>query len=667
MGEWWKSFAWREIQTNLREIDMQDIRAAQVVADLQHFKATVLMINAAGIVASYPTELDYHFQSPYLTGDSLAEIIAACHDAGIRVVARTDFSKVRRPIYEQRPEWAYISPAGQVIDYHGDIAVCINGAYQQEYCLRIIEECLTKLPFDGIFFNMGGYQTRDYSGNYYGPCQCQNCRRGFDAMFGLPLPMQENMDDPHFRKYVQFKNATLRAHHEKVYSFIHSRWPHVAIANHREFGEGFIRQESNTAIERPLPHWQYNASDNTKWAVTNYPEMVSSNTTVDFIDFPYRHVAVSPHQQSLRLVQSLANGGSLDYYLIGRLDNHQDRTGYAGIRQIFHYHAAHEADYTPRTSKATVAVLHGPQGNSDEFRGWFRVLVEHHFLFDTLLAEKALDLAWERYQAIILPDFQPVSDALAARLDEFVAAGGTLIATGRSGLRDEQWEPRAQPVLQSLGIAFLQHVRDDMRSSYFRFEQKDRFPRMAESDLVYMDGAYLYADYVEGAELHMQMVPPQPFGPPERTYSHLPVTGHPGFVVHAYGLGKAVYLPWLPGALFHRQGYPNTSEFIADLLEHVAELEPVRGNLSPMVEVTHFTSRDGAFDLVHLVNGSGHFGVSFFAPLPMQDVEVSVAYPQQPRAVRSLVTGEEVAQRWQDGRLTLRVPRLELFEALRIE
>src|SRR5690606_5815209 len=132
------------------------------------------------------------------------------------VVARTDFSKVRRPIYEQYPEWAYISPKGQIIDYLGDIAVCLNGDYQQEYSYKIIEECLSKLAFDGIFFNMGGYQTRDYSGNYYGPCQCDNCRRGFEAMFGLPLPTKEDMDDPTFRKYVRFKNATLRSHHEKT-------------------------------------------------------------------------------------------------------------------------------------------------------------------------------------------------------------------------------------------------------------------------------------------------------------------------------------------------------------------------------------------------------------------------------------------------------------------
>ena len=251
MSRWWRTYPWREIQTNLREIDMLDIRADQVVADLQRFKATLLMINAAGIIASYPTELPFHFQSPYLTGDSLEQIIAACHAAGIRVVARTDFSKVRTPIYEAHPEWAYRTAGGQVADYNGDIATCLNGDYQQEYALRIIEECLTKLDFDGIFFNMGGYQTRDYSGNYFGICHCDRCRQRFDEMFHLPLPVKEEMDDPVYRKYARFKRITQLAHKEKVYNFITERWPDVAIASHREFRQGFFRQESNTAMDRP--------------------------------------------------------------------------------------------------------------------------------------------------------------------------------------------------------------------------------------------------------------------------------------------------------------------------------------------------------------------------------------------------------------------------------
>lgn len=62
-SDWWNNFPWREIQTNLREIDMRDIRAEQVVADLQAFKANVLMINAAGIIASYPTDLPFHWMT----------------------------------------------------------------------------------------------------------------------------------------------------------------------------------------------------------------------------------------------------------------------------------------------------------------------------------------------------------------------------------------------------------------------------------------------------------------------------------------------------------------------------------------------------------------------------------------------------------------------------
>jgi len=68
MGDWWRDRPWRMIQTNLREIDMRDISAARVVADLKAFAANVLMINAAGIIASYPTDLPFHFQSEYLTG-----------------------------------------------------------------------------------------------------------------------------------------------------------------------------------------------------------------------------------------------------------------------------------------------------------------------------------------------------------------------------------------------------------------------------------------------------------------------------------------------------------------------------------------------------------------------------------------------------------------------
>ncbi len=77
---WWEDWPWRLIQTNLRELDMQDIDAERYVESLRELHATVAMINTSGIVASYPTALPFHTRSAFLQGDALATIIEACHD-----------------------------------------------------------------------------------------------------------------------------------------------------------------------------------------------------------------------------------------------------------------------------------------------------------------------------------------------------------------------------------------------------------------------------------------------------------------------------------------------------------------------------------------------------------------------------------------------------------
>lgn len=660
MSDWWQNRPWRLIQTNLREIDMRDIRAEQVVRDLQAFKANVLMINAAGIIASYPTQLPFQFQSPYLTGDSLQDIIAACHAADIRVIARTDFSKVRRPIYEQHPDWAYRTAQGQIVDYNGDVHVCINGAYQQDYALRIIEELLSTHAFDGIFFNMGGYQTRDYSGNEYGICHCAHCQRRFRAMYDLPLPEREDMGDPTYRRYAEFKRHTTREHGARVYRFISECWQHLCIANHGEFERGFIRQESNTALDRALPHWQYSGSENTKWAVGSYPQLVSSNTTVDFIDFPYRHAAVSPHQQALRLVQGLANGGALDYYLIGRLDDHEDRSGYVAIQDVFHYHAAHEQHYMGLRTQANAALLK-PHGGDAEYRGWYRALTEGHYLFDVLTLDAAQTRPLMRYHTVIVPDIAALSDALSAHLDDFVTAGGALIVTGQSGFADENNETRARHALKCVGMERMLIVRRDTRSCYLKRDAGHG----SDTDLVYVDSPYVAAQYAAGAVPHMRLVAPHMFGPPERCY-YMQVTDHPGYVVNGFGRGRAVHVPWTPGAQFHRQGYTNSVAFMDEVLRDAAKLAPIQTNAPPQVEVTLFEQADSGALLLHLVNTSGHFGNSFYAPLPVHDARVTLPCARKPATVRAL-RGNAVEWEWRDGALSLAIPRVELFEAVWIE
>jgi hypothetical protein len=243
------------------------------------------------------------------------------------------------------------------------------------------------------------------------------------------------------------------------------------------------------------------------------------------------------------------------------------------------------------------------------------------------------------------------------------------VATGRSGFYDGDYEKRGAPALKSLGIREVEAIREDMRGAYFKLsaaEQK-RLPRFGVTSLVYLEGEYVFASYEAKAVGYLKLLPPQPFGPPERCYPLHPVVERPGFVVNSYGKGEAAYFPWTPGALFHRQGHPNTSDLVVDALESVLGVGAVGGNLPEMVQVTHLARRDGKGDLVHLVNHSGHFGVSFFAPVTLSGLSVELEWGKKPKAVKSLVTGAAAEHAWSGGKLTIRVPKLDLFEAFRVE
>ena len=64
--------------------------------------------------------------------------------------------------------------------------------------------------------------------------------------------------------------------------------------------------------------------------------------------------------------------------------------------------------------------------------GGVRVLLEGKFAFDVIDMDSDLDCC----KLVILPDLIEVDDALKSRIDAYVAKGGRVLLTGKSGLRD---------------------------------------------------------------------------------------------------------------------------------------------------------------------------------------------------------------------------------------
>src|SRR5687768_6835849 len=173
---WWMREPVRWVQTNLRETDA-NLNVARLMAELTDMRANVLHFGMGGIAAYYPTKVPFHYASPHMPPgrDLFGEVLREAHARKIRVVGRFDLSKTRKEVLDAHPEWFFRKANGEPVIYNGLYSTCINGGYYRDQGMKILAEALERYEVDGLFFNMFGNQSRDYSGVFVGHCHCDSC------------------------------------------------------------------------------------------------------------------------------------------------------------------------------------------------------------------------------------------------------------------------------------------------------------------------------------------------------------------------------------------------------------------------------------------------------------------------------------------------------------
>ncbi|WP_367923881.1 alpha-amylase family protein [uncultured Ruthenibacterium sp.] len=609
MPHWWETTPWRMIQTNLPEHEMAGLDAETYAKSLKDFGATVVNVNAAGIAASYDTSFEFHPRSEGVKNDLLRHIVDACHAEGIRVIARTDFSRIRRDVFERHPDWAARLADGNMLDYNGYVSVCPNSEYRQKQVFEILKELLETHPFDGLFCNMSGAFLTDYNGRFYGVCQCQTCRARYKAETGKDVPNTADPRDPSLREYTTFQMRWNAQYKEKLTAFVKQINPELAVN-----GVDFLRSEA--AAEYNVPNWVYKASSNSRSAAGPFRDRPSDNASVDYIGFRHRFLSVSPALMALRQWQNLANSGCLSMYIVGRLDSHRDTSGFEPTRRVFQFHKQHENLFSGLTSAAqTVLVQTGDwQRMDDEAKGWVRILTESHIPFDEIPLTSLKDLTLlAGKKLVILPDAKRLTEIQAKIFDTFAESGGTVLATGNTALG------KGSAQLACLGVRHVKETRKGLKSSMLEIRPEDssQFRQCAETPYIDFGDEIVCVEPVLGASTYLQLIPEHPFGPPE-CCRVAPVEDIPGLIVSSFGKGHGVYLPWRGGALYQREGYANPLRFLQDVLFRVCGMPELAPDLTPMAELT-LSKKDGVL-VVQFVNTTGCFANSFFEPVPLRDV-----------------------------------------------
>ena len=537
---WWMREPIRWVQTNLRETDAS-LDANHLVAQLGDMRANVLLIGMGGIVAYYPTKAPFHYPSPFLPPDRdmFGDVLKAAHQHGIRVVGTFRF--------QQNFGKSIPGSSGMVLpesrtEIRSFTTACIRHASTAATIgwlqWRFWRKRWSKYDVDGLFFNMFGNQSRDYSGNYVGLCHCDSCKRKYGEMFHKEIP---DKPDDDYRKFMFICSREVAA---SIGHEIRSKRPNAGYFNYIQESTDGIMSESNTGVERPLPLWPYSASDNVNRARNSEPSKAAVNLDMQFVDYSWRFATVPKNEIALRIWENVANGGAATFEVNGTLDQ-QDRQALDEASPIFRWLASNEKYYVGEQSAAKVLLLGAPQQtgrvyNQNSYRGLFRLLTEEHIPFAV-----SDNLDWMNKRKF---DFVVASDWAPAELRQYAESGGhVLVVSARA---------------PEFPFASIVKSWPDMKG-YFRVRDHAALPSLKETDLLMTDGPYTEVEPDGMAAL--TLIPPSMIGPPEFIHIDQKDTTKPGLVLKQMGSGSVAWVPWNLGALYYRLSLPAHANLFHDL------------------------------------------------------------------------------------------------------
>ena len=549
-NNWWLKNNIRLIQTNFRLRDARK-NIDELVSFYEAMGANAVLLNTGGIYAFYPTKLDFETINPFLDNrDFIGKLVDKCHKKGIKVISRFDFSKIDGEVFKNHPEWGYVDGNGGNITYNGLYSTCINSEYQKEKSLEIIDEILNRYPVDGVFFNMFGFVTRDYSNNYHGICRCKNCIESFRHYSGFDLPESEDPNDPIYNKYEEFKEYVIDVRLKSIYDKVKSHGNHIAVCNYARHYVDIIMSETNTEIHRPYPIWEYMTSDNVSRVYGTYPDKTSGDISINASSIDYRFTGISPSFLEHRFSESLLSGGQLFWCIIGTPDDYKDKQNFGVVKQFYNMHKAKEKYFGKRKNLAEVLLLipeNRKAGSEIEYRGIFRVLKESHILFRTAYPTDVDISALEGIKLVICPGI-PLYERIKQALEHMKI--------------DCLWTNIGEMSDQDRNLLLKWMSCNGSYSSFdgkWHYAKTDNTRSNAHSDWVFLEGPIV--TFEKNETVGLELISKGMFGPPElcfgneETEKFLYTKGITGSAV-----GFAI------GTLYEKYGFSQHGNLIKDLI-----------------------------------------------------------------------------------------------------
>ena len=414
-------------------------------------------------------------------------------------------------------------------------------------------------------------------------------------------------------------------------------------------------------------------------------------TWVEYPRMPWSHLAAPPVEAEIKAAKVFANGARPMMWSLPAAPL-PDLRGLAGVKKVFRLAAKHPELFDNTTLVADTSVLFStstsrwyprsgkpvavaanflpPMDYRSEFAGQIEALLRAHVPTRVVLEDTDL----HDTRVLLLPNAACMSRKHCERVRRFVRAGGGLVTTYETSLYDENGKKR-----KDFGLAdvFGASFAADGGQVSFRNPSLSGgwiagYMQLAGESALFEDLPRGFRFPVGGRTLHVRPrrnaeVPAQLLRP-TRYYCDFPgeATQWPGAVIHKFGRGLCVYLPWQAGRVCEDHGLRDVDRLIAAAARFVRR-KPLllETNLPGMVTVTCRRALSGDV-LIHLVNLSCDSKRDVISVSPARGASITLRLPDSIGGGRALVAAKPVKTGPAGDALKIVLPELGPYEVIHL-
>jgi hypothetical protein len=663
--------------------------------EVNHIKASnALQTHGLSFIDGHLTNRVCYFNSKNFKRvgrDYLKDYLEKSIPAGYRTIVYFNTHAIKPDFGAEHPEWRQVRYDGTIVDnlYGIETTFCVNSPWRDWVRDVCIELC--QYPIDGIFF--------DGPCLYPKACYCDTCKKLYKERYGTDMPIKEP-GTPGFRKLAFFQADCLRKFMEHCNKAIKAIRPDVAL-----YGNSGKRDEPYYIVGRnnrilmkeedvllaeggfiggpltTLPYWRQGSNAKYYQTQSGGKPVVVANSPAHS---PWRSYYTPETELRLANVQPVVHGAGVWFSCFHWF---KDQPAAKKIWEDYKFFSDNRDCYYNTRSLAKVAILwpedsinfyskpsvsHGDftQGGQvgdqvgdirEEFNGFYDALLKAHIPCDIIDEESVRNEDIQKYELLILPNVGCTGHEFNERLKEYVKNGGNVIASFETSICDEEGVRGTELGLSDLfGIKMLRTPLKPYPHFYF-FRQEnheafnditvDRLPSpliSTEVEPVTAEVISYYSKKFKGWD-GSEIVPSE----------------YPAITLNRYGKGKAVYMAGVFGELFWNYKQADIRKLLANLFVMLSPKDIVTENLEYSVEVAYRRSNDNSKDMISLINYTGGVSRPFEKIMPNENVILHVRTRRT--KARALVAGKTLPVEKKDGILTVRLPRLELFETVVLE